>query len=397
MASVLDDAPGWVKYWGLIQRSARNYGMNPNETLAVHIFEAGEGANPNIVGPVAEGKRAVGLAQIWDETVSSRTNPKGWKQFVAKWGLNSGQVLGDLKRNAEFSIDYLAWRMAGTRDKYETLDSWYKGGYNPGFTSDSRGSGPSFYLWNNPTGTPFPVVGYTLANASSEYGDDRDGGSRLHKGIDVAAPRGTPVVAVADGIARRRMGGPGGNAIWINGKYYYAHLSKFAVSDGQKVKKGDVIGYVGSTGTSSTGPHLHFGIDPKGGFGSGGSWVDPRAFLNGAVGSPGGGPQGDPDLPPETDPFRFMFPDRDAGDSSPGGGVMLPGGGPMLPGGGPMLPGGGPMLPGGGPMLPGSDSGGSGSRSRDTRTTTWQLIADQENAGPDAKREAANFVGSEGA
>lgn len=90
------------------------------------------------------------------------------------------------------------------------------------------------------------------------------GGRRKHKGIDLAAPTGTPVYATADGIV--------GRAEWFSsyGLYVeiehgaeletrYAHMSRLAVAEGERVKKGDIIGYVGSTGRS-TGPHLHYEV-----------------------------------------------------------------------------------------------------------------------------------------
>ena len=83
-----------------------------------------------------------------------------------------------------------------------------------------------------------------------------------HRAIDYAAPYGTPIKAVGDGtIIFRGWGGPYGNKISIrhNDTYTtnYCHLSKFAVTYGQKVKQGETIGYVGSTGFS-TGPHVHY-------------------------------------------------------------------------------------------------------------------------------------------
>lgn len=90
------------------------------------------------------------------------------------------------------------------------------------------------------------------------------GGRRNHKGVDLAAPTGTPVYATADGIV--------GKAEWFSsyGLYVeighgadletrYAHMSKLAVAAGERVHKGDLIGYVGSTGRS-TGPHLHYEV-----------------------------------------------------------------------------------------------------------------------------------------
>jgi murein DD-endopeptidase MepM/ murein hydrolase activator NlpD len=94
------------------------------------------------------------------------------------------------------------------------------------------------------------------------------GGRRQHHGIDLAAPTGTPVYATADGIV--------GRADWYSsyGLYIsinhggsmetrYAHLSRLAVAAGDNVKKGDLIGYVGSTGRS-TGPHLHYEVRVEG-------------------------------------------------------------------------------------------------------------------------------------
>ena len=106
-----------------------------------------------------------------------------------------------------------------------------------------------------------------IGSTSSGYGLRTHpvlGGTRAHNGIDLAAPTGTPVYATADGII--------GRADWYSsyGLYIsvehgasmqtrYAHLSRLAVAAGDNVKKGDLIGYVGSTGRS-TGPHLHYEV-----------------------------------------------------------------------------------------------------------------------------------------
>ena len=93
---------------------------------------------------------------------------------------------------------------------------------------------------------------------------------RPHLGVDYGAPRGTPIVATADGkvIRASRKGGYGKTVILRHGQNYrtlYAHLSRYAkgVRKGKWVKKGQVIGYVGSTGLS-TGPHLHYEIHVDG-------------------------------------------------------------------------------------------------------------------------------------
>lgn len=90
------------------------------------------------------------------------------------------------------------------------------------------------------------------------------GYSRAHKGIDFAAPHGTPIKAAADGtVELAKYSGGYGNMVvikhWSNISTAYAHMSRIAsgLRKGQKVRQGDVIGYVGSTGVS-TGPHLHY-------------------------------------------------------------------------------------------------------------------------------------------
>ena len=87
---------------------------------------------------------------------------------------------------------------------------------------------------------------------------------RQHNGVDLAAPRGTPVYATADGmIEMAQYFGSYGNYVQIGHggdlETRYAHLSSYTVRDGDPVRKGDLIGYVGSTGRS-TGPHLHYEV-----------------------------------------------------------------------------------------------------------------------------------------
>jgi murein DD-endopeptidase MepM/ murein hydrolase activator NlpD len=102
--------------------------------------------------------------------------------------------------------------------------------------------------------------------------------AKMHEGLDFTAPRGTDVYAAADGvIAVANVSSSGyGNEIVINHGYgyktRYAHLNGFAVRQGQKVKRGELIGYVGNTGLS-TAPHLHYEVE-KDGF-----KVDPINFF----------------------------------------------------------------------------------------------------------------------
>tara|TARA_X000001036_G_C20041349_1_gene547029 strand:- start:103 stop:543 length:441 start_codon:yes stop_codon:yes gene_type:complete len=97
-----------------------------------------------------------------------------------------------------------------------------------------------------------------------------DGFNKMHRGTDFAAPKGTPIMASGDGVVvRAKWCGGGGNCIKIkhNTTYQtvYAHLSKFAkgIRSGVRVKQGQIIGYVGSTG-KSTGPHLHYEVIENG-------------------------------------------------------------------------------------------------------------------------------------
>lgn len=128
---------------------------------------------------------------------------------------------------------------------------------------------------------PFPVKSASQRDIGSVFGDPRDGGARQHHGVDIFADKRTPVTAVIDGQVRTGTGGIGGKHIWLSGglvglgsaRYYYAHLDDFAVTSGDDVQQGDVIGYVGNTGNArTTPPHLHFGIY------SGGP-VDPAPYL----------------------------------------------------------------------------------------------------------------------
>ena len=107
----------------------------------------------------------------------------------------------------------------------------------------------------------------TYSRISSPFGERIHpvyGKKSFHKGVDLASPNGTPIYATADGIvAFAGVCNGYGNFIKLNHqngyKTGYAHMSRMVVSSGVKVKKGDLIGYVGSTGTS-TGNHLHYEV-----------------------------------------------------------------------------------------------------------------------------------------
>ena len=117
----------------------------------------------------------------------------------------------------------------------------------------------------------FPVLGYVW------YQDDF-GAARYnpfytpHAGTDLFAARGTPVMAVANGVVWKMNVDQAisGNGLWLRepaGKYYYyGHFDSFAsgIEIGKRVKMGDIIGYVGNTGATHTAPHVHFEVHPDG-------------------------------------------------------------------------------------------------------------------------------------
>lgn len=120
-----------------------------------------------------------------------------------------------------------------------------------------------------PAGLVIPVAGVTPDQLTDSWGDSRGGGSRRHNAIDIMAPRGTPVVAAAPGTVEKLFDSRnGGRTIYVRSAdgrtiYYYAHLDTYHVglAEGQRVRTGEVIGTVGSTGSAGPdAPHLHFEV-----------------------------------------------------------------------------------------------------------------------------------------
>jgi len=125
-------------------------------------------------------------------------------------------------------------------------------------------------LVHGPTGLVIPVLGVKRSQLVDTFTEARSGG-RIHDAIDIMAPAGTPVVAAAPGTVERLFFSDGGGGITAyvrseDGRwsYYYAHLQGYAggLREGQKLRQGDPIGGVGSTGNANpAGPHLHFAIN----------------------------------------------------------------------------------------------------------------------------------------
>ncbi len=114
-----------------------------------------------------------------------------------------------------------------------------------------------------------PVQGVASRDLRDSYLEPRGGGSRTHEALDIPAPRGTPVLSALDGrVLRKYSSKDGGLMIYAAdaGEKFilmYAHLDRYAdgISDGTTLRKGDIIGYVGTTGNAPPNvPHLHFAI-----------------------------------------------------------------------------------------------------------------------------------------
>jgi murein DD-endopeptidase MepM/ murein hydrolase activator NlpD len=114
-----------------------------------------------------------------------------------------------------------------------------------------------------------PVQNIRPADLTDTYSDSRGGGTRLHEALDIMAPKGTSVLSSAPGMIEKLFRSKaGGNTIYVRSTdgetiYYYAHLDAYAegLREGQRVRRGQRLGMVGSSGNASAeAPHLHFAI-----------------------------------------------------------------------------------------------------------------------------------------
>jgi len=197
----------------------------------------------------------------WNSTVSSLQKVE--KDFRRIFSLNSKEkILETIDTSYSGSVD-IQNLMAELQKKIETIDE----------IKDYLRIQKDIY---SATPRGYPVHG----NVTSRYGKREDPFNHIpgfHSGIDISASSGSPIRASADGVV--------GYSGWTQHSGYvvilehsfgfstaYAHNKKNAVKEGQKVKRGDILGYVGSTG-KSTGPHVHYEIWEKG------KAVDPQKFL----------------------------------------------------------------------------------------------------------------------
>ncbi|MES2827954.1 MAG: M23 family metallopeptidase [Bacteroidota bacterium] len=161
---------------------------------------------------------------------------------------------------------------------YEIEDS---GDYLLRIQPELLGSGEYTLDINYGPSLDYPVRSTSKNLIQSYFGDGRDANSRKHEGIDLFAPRLTPVIAAANGVVTRvNENNLGGKVVWMrpsgkNYTLYYAHLDVQVAKEGQQVSIGDTLGLMGNTGNAkTTAPHLHFGI-----YGLAGA-VDPLPFVD---------------------------------------------------------------------------------------------------------------------
>ncbi len=135
-----------------------------------------------------------------------------------------------------------------------------------------------------------PVAGVSPGEVPDTFGARRDGGLRTHGAVDILAPRGTPVLSADDGrVLRLKTNRRGGLTIYATDPtgrfvYYYAHLERYrpGLAAGESLSRGEVIGFVGTTGNADRRePHLHFQVLVRDG---GSRWwdgepVDPRPYF----------------------------------------------------------------------------------------------------------------------
>lgn len=160
------------------------------------------------------------------------------------------------------------------------LDEIEKAEYEKWLASQTPANGNGSQTGSNTVGgtTWIVPINYTYFSSPFGYRIHPIGGDwRMHNGVDLSAPSGTPIYAARSGkVYYRGWWGTGGNTIMINHQdgyiSRYLHMESFAVADGEWVAQGQIIGYCGSTG-GSTGPHLHFEIQYNG------VYVNPADYI----------------------------------------------------------------------------------------------------------------------
>jgi len=247
---------------------AASLGSLASEVSAIYGLTAGRLTHIHVPGTKSAGKAAADAAKapLKDDT-SSFTDDSYYK---------SVETFSALKNTATQGLNF--------QQNNVDLRLGVRGGLSDFASLDTDGGGNVPDMW--------PVMG----PINSGFGEREDpvlgnGEGEFHKGVDIGAPDGTPVHAPAGGrIVRAGLGSGYGREVQIdhgNGIVtLYAHLSGFNVVEGQTVVKGEVIGYVGHSGSRVTGPNLHYEVQIRG------SAVNPHKYLRTTLAQLGGGVTG---------------------------------------------------------------------------------------------------------
>ena len=212
------------------------------------------------------------LQSLYKTAVDLKIQPGIIIEFASIYGFQV-DFQRDIRKNDNFQIMYEVF-VDDNQKIYETgniifADLKLSGSNNLLYYFDKKGS-EGHYDQNGKSVEKAlmktPINGARLSSAFGMRKHPIDGFNKMHRGTDFAAPTGTPIMASGDGkVTRARWCGGGGNCVKIkhNSTYetIYAHMKSFGrgIREGIRVKQGQIIGYVGSTG-NSTGPHLHYEV-----------------------------------------------------------------------------------------------------------------------------------------
>jgi murein DD-endopeptidase MepM/ murein hydrolase activator NlpD len=182
-------------------------------------------------------------------------------------GDGSGELFVDLFRATTTRLERMAGAIPGSASQPIVIEAVEGGDYVLRVHSPLEATAGYDVAIASSALLAFPVHGVDGAAIWSGFGAERDGGRRAHRGVDIFAARGTPVLAATDGwVTRVETTRVGGNVIWMqplfgNMRVYYAHLQAQWVEPGDFVVAGQPLGAVGNTGNAvTTPPHLHFGV-----------------------------------------------------------------------------------------------------------------------------------------
>lgn len=187
-------------------------------------------------------------------------------------------ISASIQASIDASIEESKWLQASIQESIEESIRQEQG-IKPTTPTGGNGGTGNYGDINNPSGVLW-MVPCDYIRVSSPFGyrwHPTTGEWSMHKGVDLAAPKGTPIYASRSGYVNvATYHSTAGNYVTINHRdgytSVYMHMTHYIVSPGQEVKAGQLIGYVGSTGRS-TGPHLHFGIHYYG------TYVNPMDYI----------------------------------------------------------------------------------------------------------------------